>query len=131
MATARKLQSLDQMKAKRAEELGSEDCFPWEATESLTLQIKDPRLADVEWRDELAILRTQLEDGEILPSQFRDEMLELYLGEGYTGVAGQVEAFTEAGGTSEILGEVIESWVEQSDPTRTSSRSTRRQSRRR
>ncbi|MFN7241691.1 MAG: hypothetical protein ACK4M5_00310 [Dietzia cercidiphylli] len=131
MATARKLASLDQLKAKRAESVGSEECFPWEASDSLTLQIKDPRIADVEWRDELAILRTQLEDGEILPSEFRDEMLELYLGEEHTGVVGQVEAFTEAGGTSEILGEVIESWVEQSDPTRTSSRSTRRQSKRR
>lgn len=131
MATARKLDSLDQMKTKRAETLGSEDCFPWEASESLTLHIKDPRMADVEWRDELAILRTQLEDGDILPSEFRDEMLNLYLGEDYTGVADQVELFTEAGGNSEILGEVIESWVEQSDPTRKSSRSTRRQSKRR
>lgn len=131
MATARKLDSLDQLKAKRAETLGSDDCFPWEASADLTLQIKDPRVADVEWRDELAILRTQLEDGELLPSEFRDEMLELYLGEDATGVPDQVAAFTEAGGTSEILGEVIESWVEQSDPTRTSSRSSRRQSKRR
>lgn len=131
MAATRKLASLDQMKAKRAEELGSEDCFPWEASETLTLHIKDPRIADIEWRDELAILRTQLEDGKILPSDFRYEMLDLYLGEDYTGVSGQVDAFTEAGGTSEILGEVIEAWVDQTDPTRTSSRSTRRNVKRR
>lgn len=125
---ARKLESLDQMLAKRSEAIGSEDCFPWEASEDLTLQIKDPAVADIDWKDDLAILRQQLQNGEILPSQFQDEMLEMYLGEDHTGVAGQIEAFLDAGGTSTILGKVVEAWT---DPTRTSSRSTRRQSKQR
>ncbi|WP_010541905.1 hypothetical protein [Dietzia alimentaria] len=131
MATTRRLDSLDQMKAKRAETLGSETCFPWEATEDLTLYIKDPIMADDEWRDELAGLRADLNDGKVLPSEFSSEMLELYLGEEVTGYEGQVDAFLDAGGSSQILFDVVGKWAEQADPTQRSSRSTRRRANRR
>lgn len=119
-----KIPSLDTMLAKREEELGSKDRFDWAASEDITFSILDPRLMTDDQRDELALLRRDLESGEILPSEFADGYLEMYLDD-------QVDEFLDVGGTSAILTEVISAYVEQMDPTRRSSRTTRRRSKRR
>lgn len=119
-----KIPSLDTMLGKRQEELGTTDRFDWAASEDLTFSILDPRLMPDEQRDELALLRRDLQDGEILPSEFNAGFLEMYLDD-------QVDAFLSAGGTTDILTDVIRTYAEQMDPTRRSSRNIRRQSKRR
>lgn len=122
--TAIKLPNLTTMLAKREEELGTTDRFEWAATPDHTFSILDPRVMTDEQRDELAILRRDLNEGLLLPSEFGEAFLDMYLGD-------QVEDFLEVGGTPEILTELISAYVEQMDPTRRSSRNTRPRSKRR
>ena len=117
--------NIDAMLAKREEELGSADRFPFIA-KGETWQAVDPSLADDDWQNELDDLRADLDDDELTISEFRDALIDLYLGDE------QAERFRAAGCEFRHLNAALEIYAEQkADPTRRSSRSTRRRSKRR
>lgn len=115
---------IDAMLAKREEEIGSTDRFPFIARQGTWWAI-DPSLASDEWQDQLDDLNADKEDGAITAADYRQELIDLYLGE-------KAEEFREAGGELKHLNAALEIYVGQKqDPTRGSSRSTRRRSKRR
>ena len=116
---------VDAMLAKREEVVGSKDRFPF-VVFGETWWCLDPRLADDELQDELTDLRDDLDDGEIDSREFRTLLIDLYLGEE------QGEKFRTAGGQVRHLNAALQAYADTAaDPTRKSSRASRRQSRRR
>lgn len=133
---AAKLTPLSEMLAKRRETLGSATRFEWPVDDHKSFWVLDPKVADDEWRDDFAQLQQDVKEGTILPSEFQQTMIEMLLDDDeleqseeyidlFDGFPSPIQA------ASDLLMETVRSWSEQTDPTRQSSRSTRRQSKRR
>ena len=134
---AAKITPLSEMLAKRRETLGSETRFEWPVDDDKSFWVLDPKLATDEWRDEFAQLQQDFQDGKVLPSDFHRTAIEMLLDEGddteqsddyiamFDGFPSPIQA------ASDLLMETMRSWTEQTDPTRQSSRSTRRNVKRR
>lgn len=128
--------NLDAILAKREEEVGSRDRFPF-VFGGKTWWAMDPTLADDAWQDELHDLGMEEdEDGNLIES---DDVDTVAIAEHYLGVD-QWKKFVEAGGQSSYFLHALRIHAEQSTgkdsegrPTRRSrsSRATRRQSKRR
>lgn len=116
---------IDAMLAKREEEVGYKDRFPFIAA-GKTWWAVDPTLAADEWLDELDELNDERDDDDAPTGDYRDGLVDLYLGD-------QAEAFRAAGGQSRHLNAALRIYLEQqrTDPTLQPSRSTRRRSKRR
>ncbi|MCY1656368.1 hypothetical protein OVA21_03920 [Dietzia sp. SL131] len=116
---------IDAMLAKREEVVGSADRFPFIALGE-TWWCIDPRLADDSLQYDLEDLRDDLDDGEIDSSEFRTALIDLYLGDE------QGEKFRATGGQMKHINAALEAYADtQADPTRRSSRATRRRANRR
>lgn len=116
---------IDAMLAKREEAIGSKDQFPFVALGE-TWWCIDPRLADDSLQDDVEDLRDDLDEGDITSPEFRSSLIDLYLGDE------QGEKFREAGGQMKHINAALEVYADtQADPTRRSSRSTRRRAKRR
>ena len=127
---------LSEMLAKRRETLGSETRFEWPVDDEKSFWVLDPTLATDEWRDELIQLQRDFQSGEILPSTFYRDFIEMMLDgddcdqseeylEYFEGFASPLQ---EAGS---MLMKKVNDRAEEADPTQQSSRSTRRSSKRR
>lgn len=128
---AAKVKSLSEMLATRKEALGSEDRFEWPVDDERSFLVRDPNMATEEWRDDLAQLGRDLKDGELLPSEFGRELLEMYLDDQTDDYLALFEGMSDPVTTArELLTDAVKSWVEQTDPTPQSSRATRRRSKR-
>lgn len=133
---AAKITNLSEMLAKRREELGSETRFEWPLNDEKSFHVLDPRLASDEWRDEFSQLRQDFQDGKVLPSEFHHTIIEMLLdGDDFDQADEYIDLFEEfpspLQAASELLMETMNSWTSQTDPTRPSSRSTRRNSKQR
>lgn len=135
---AAKVQKLSEMLAKRREVIGSETRFEWPVDDDLSFQVLDPRLASDEWRDDFSELGRRFKDSELTPSEFSEDIIAMFLddedeglhqSEDYLALFESLPSPLQA--ARELLQEAVQSWTEQTDPTRTSSRSTRRSSKRR
>ena len=135
---AAKVQKLSEMLAKRREELGSTNRFEWPVDDKKSFSVLDPNLASDEWKDDLSDLGRRFQDNKISPSEFSEEVIEMYLDdpdEGLDQSGAYLDLFKDfpspLTAARDLLQEAVQSWVEQTDPTRGSSRSTRRSSKRR
>lgn len=133
---AAKITNLSEMLAKRREELGSETRFEWPLDDEKSFHVLDPRLASDDWRDEFAQLQQDFKESKLLPSEFHRTMIEMLLdddefdqSEEYMDLFEEFQSPMQA--ASELLMETMTSWTKQTDPTRPSSRSTRRNSKQR
>ena len=133
---AAKITPLSEMLAKRRETLGSETRFEWPVDDEKSFWVLDPKLATDEWRDEFAQLQQDVRDGTIMPSDFHQTVIEMLLDDDEREQSGEyIAMFAEfpspIQAASDLLMETMRSWSEQTDPTRQSSRSTRRNVKRR
>ncbi|GLB62662.1 hypothetical protein NCCP2495_05400 [Dietzia sp. NCCP-2495] len=129
---AAKVTPLSEMLATRKEALGTEDRFDWPVDDEKSFQVRDPRMASEAWRDELVQLGRDFEDGELLPSEFSRELIEMYLDDQTDDYLALFEGMSDPASTArELLTDAVKSWVEQTDPTQKSSRATRRRSKQR
>lgn len=131
-----KVQNLSEMLAKRKEELGSDTRFEWPVDDKKSFWVLDPKCATDDWNDEFAQLQQDFRDGEVLPSDFQRAAIEMLLDDDKYDQADEYIAMFDGfpspmQAASELLMETLRSWTEQTDPTRTSSRSTRRNAKRR
>lgn len=133
---AAKITPLSEMLAKRRETLGSETRFEWPVDDEKSFWVLDPKLADDDWRDEFAQLQQDAKDGDIMPSEFQQAVIEMLLDDDdldqsseYIAMFGEFPSPMQA--AYDLLTETMRSWTEQTDPTRQSSRSTRRNVKRR
>lgn len=133
---AAKITNLSEMLAKRREELGSETRFEWPLNDEKSFHVLDPRLASDDWRDEFSQLQQDFQAGKKLPSEFHIAIIEMLLdddefdqSEEYIDLFEEFPSPLQA--ASELLLEAMNSWTKQTDPTRPSSRSTRRNSKQR
>ena len=125
---------LDAMLAKREEVVGSRDSFPF-VVNGKEWWCKDPKLATDDWREDLAELGEAPEDWDEEQdgrwSADPTELTEHFLGKD------QADEFYAAGGQSAQLNQALEIYQEREnrrrggDPTRPSSRATRRRQKRR
>lgn len=134
---AAKVTKLSEMLAKRRETLGSDTRFEWPVDDEKTLSVQDPRLADQEWQDEFAALSQQAERGKLSPSELNETVIEMFLddeGSDLDQSGEYIDMFADfpspLQAARELLMDAVNEWGEKSDPTRKSSRSTRRNSKR-
>lgn len=133
---AAKVTHLSEMLAKRREELGSDTRFEWPVDDEKSFYVLDPRMATDEWRDEFAQMQQDFQDGNVLPSDFHRTIIEMLLdGDEIEQSEEYIRMFEDFRSpiqdASDLLMKTLKSWTEQTDPTQPSSRSARRNSKRR
>lgn len=130
---AAKVTKLSEMLAKRRETLGSDTRFEWPVDDEKSFQVLDPRLASDEWRDDFSDLGSRFREGLITPSEFSEDVIAMFLddedadlcqSDDYLALFEEIPSPLSA--ARELLQEAVQSWTGQTDPTRKSSRSTRR-----
>lgn len=133
-----KVQNLSEMLAKRKEELGSDTRFEWPVDDERSLHVLDPRLASDEWRDEFADVTRRFQENRMTPSEYSEDIIMMFLDDDDEGIHQSDDYLDMFDGVPsplmaarELLQSAVQSWTEQTDPTRTSSRSTRRNAKRR
>ena len=135
---AAKVQKLSEMLAKRREELGSSNRFEWPVDDEKSFWVIDPRVAPDEWTDDMSDLVRKVQDNEIAPSDYLETYISMYLDDDDEGLEQSGDYIAMFDGFAsplraarDLLEETVAAHNEQTDPTRPSSRSTRRSSKRR
>ena len=115
-----RLSGIDALQAKHEELTGSKDRFVWKtdphSDKSPQFSILHPVLMAPEDQDDVEQLRQDANEGVLLPSEFREEFLRMFLGEDHDRFVKlcadkDVDAFR-------LLRKVLEEVSEQSGPTR-------------